>query len=141
MNNTQAKQAKIQAGGPFYTSPNFIALLASALLAAFAGVTDTQIAAVAAFIPALFALWNNIKDGGTLPLRDWLGKANVRAWLASALILAIPKIPVELFDPIWQAIDAAAGKNWQAFGVALLSLFTIVYKIFKPALFGKADKN
>ncbi len=138
-NNTQAKQAKIQAGGPFWQSPNFITLLASALLAGFAGVSDSQIAAVGAFIPALFALWNNIKDGGRLPVREWLGKANVRAWLASALILAVPQIPIELFDPIWAAIDAAVGKNWQAFGVALLSLFTIVYKIFKPNLFGRKN--
>lgn len=133
---TALKKAKIQAGGPFYTSPNFIALLASALLAAGAYVTDTQIAAVAAFVPALFAVWNAVKDGGLLSFKEWIGKANVRGWLASALIIAFPALTPELFNTLWQALDAALGKNWSGLLAALFSLVTIIYKLVKPSGIG-----
>lgn len=131
------KTDKITSGGTntpatprkWYQSPNFYIQALSALLALGAFVTGSQITAFVAVIPAGIAIWNAFKDGGTLSILEWLGKANVRAYIAQALVIAVPALTSDFFNNVWAAIDAALGKNWSALLAALFSLVTIVYKL------------
>jgi len=137
------KGDKISSGGnatpaaprKWYQSPNFYIQLLSALLAIGAFVTGSQITALVAVVPAVIAIWNAFKDGGTLSALEWINKANVRSYLMQAAVLACPFLTNDFFNNIWAATDAAQSKNWSALLAALFSLVTIVYKLIvnRPA--------
>lgn len=90
------------------------------------------------FVGLIFAIiaggktLQNYLTNANLDWRKWLNDANFWNYLGALLITIVPTLPVGLMDSLQNAVQAALGGNWQGMIIALFSLGTILYKVFKP---------
>lgn len=122
---------------PFWQSKNFWISAVLFIGGIFVGFPEE---AATDFINNLFGLigsggliWTWIKEKPDTDFKAAVNRSNWWNYLAVVVISFVPNIPLDVIDYIRDAAQDAVGGNWQGVLVAVGSLLTILYNLWRTS--------
>lgn len=120
----------------WYQGTGFYIAAIMSVFGFFIGLQEQDVSGLVQYafgiVGAGLAVRQKIKKAG-IDLKAWITNPNTMAYLGTAVVAIVPKIPIEIFDKLNEVIVALFNKNYSALIAGVFNIATIAYFAIKGA--------